>query len=437
MIQNTSVSALAILLVTAIPGLSDTKIVTSYITDGQTVTTTIYAKGQRVRYDYGKGLILLRQCDLKRMVQLDEQGKTYLSLPEEPSRPGSSPKAQVTDTGESKEMFGYSARHLTMTKATEGKKERTDTDGWYIDLKDMAVCSGQESGSESHGYPSGYTITTYGENGKPVSKVTMSVTAVVTDPLDAALFEIPAGYKDTGIQVVAAKPAGAVRIGTIPMQNQFSSQVQGAGPYNQLFAALRDAKLDVIPLGEGTQEGVEQKARDKQCDYILYTELASLEKPATGKLGGMLKKAGSVSHVTNGEAIEAHVNYRLVPVSGGSPVLASSAIGRMGGSINWKNTAILASNLLPMTMAVKFVGGSGALNPAMMNSLLSGNSAGASMSSVDPMMGGISMFLRAANLGPGSEGNASEAHAYAAAALSAALDVEAKAIVSQLKTSAR
>jgi hypothetical protein len=437
MTQNTSASVLAVLLVAAIPGLSDTKIVTSYTTDGQAVITTIYAKGQRVRYDYGKGLILLRQCDLKRMVQLDEQGKTFLSLPEEPAGVGSAPKTQVTDTGESKEMFGYSARHLKMTKVTEGKKERTDTDGWYMDLKDMAVCSGQDSHAETQGYPSEYTITTFGENGKPVSKVAMSVTAIAPDPLDAALFEIPAGYKDIGIQAVAEKPAGMVRIGTIPLQNQFSAQVQGAGPYNRLFAALRDAKLDVIPLGDATPEALEQKARDKQCDYILFTELASLEKPATNKIGGMLKKAGSVSHVTNGEAIEAHVNYRLVPVSGGTAVLNSSAIGRMGGSINWKNTAMLASNLLPMTMAAKFIGGSGALNPAMMSSLLSGNSAGSSMASVDPMMSGISMFLRAANLGQGGAANASEANAYAAAALTAALDLEAKAIVSQLKPAAK
>ena len=446
MLQSTSTGALAILLAAAVPGLSDTKIVTSYTTDGQAVITTIYAQGARVRYDYGKGLILLRQCDLKRMVQLDEQGKTYLSLPDQPSEEGRSPKAQVIDTGDRREIFGYSARHLKMTTISEGKadgkgegkKDRTETDGWYIDLKDMATCSGQDAGSQNQGYPLGYTITTYGENGKPSSKMAMSVTAVVTDPLDPALFEVPADYKDTGARTgdkaAAGKPANSVRIGAVPMQNQFSAQVNGAASYNQLFATLREAKLDVIALSGGTQEAIEQKARDTQCDYLLYTELAALEKPAAGKIGGMLHKAASVSHVSNGEAMEAHVNYRLIPVIGGSAVLSSSTIGRMGGSINWKNTAMLASNFLPMTMAAKFIGGSGALNPAMMNALLSGKGAGSSMTNMDPMMGGISMFLRAANLGPAGTGNAHETNVSAAAALAAALDLEAKAIVAQLKT---
>lgn len=283
----------------------------------------------------------------------------------------------------------------------------------------------------------GYTITTYGENGKPSSTVSMRVTAVTADRLDAALFEIPAGYKDAD-RTAAEKPAGAVRIGAPALQNKFSTQVQGAAPYNQLFATLREAKLDVIPLGDRTPDGIEQKARETQCDYVLYTELAGLEKPAAGKIGGMLHRAASISHVTNGEAVEAQVNYRLVPMNGASPVLASSAIGKMGGSINWKNTAMLASNFIPMTMAAKLIGGSGALNPAMMNALLSGKGGlGASMTSADPMMGGMSMFLRAVNLAPGGNGNANEANASAASALAAALDIEAKAIVAQLTTPSR
>ena len=121
MLRNTSAGATAILLLAAIPGLSDTKVMISYIADGQTAETTIYANGARVRYDYGKGMILLRQCDQKRMVQLDDQARTFLSLPMEQAGAEASSKAQVTDTGERKEIFGYAARHLKMTSTTEGK----------------------------------------------------------------------------------------------------------------------------------------------------------------------------------------------------------------------------------------------------------------------------------------------------------------------------
>jgi hypothetical protein len=92
-----------------------------------------------------------------------------------------------------------------------------------------------------------------------------------------------------------------------------------------------------------------------------------------------------------------------------------------------------------MTMAARFIGGSGALNPAMMSALLNGKggmgvSMGASMTSADPMMNGVSMFLSAVNLVPGGSANANQTNASAAAALAAALDIEAKAIVAQLKT---
>ena len=113
MLRNTSAGVTAILLLAAIPGLSDTKVMINYIADGQTAETSIYANGQRVRYDYGKGLILLRQCDRKRMVQLDDQARTFLSLPMEQAGAEASSKAQVTDTGERKEIFRHARYSLT------------------------------------------------------------------------------------------------------------------------------------------------------------------------------------------------------------------------------------------------------------------------------------------------------------------------------------
>jgi hypothetical protein len=420
---------------------ADVKITANYNNDGKASETTIYANGTRLRYEYGKGLVLLRQCDLSRIVQIDDKARTYMVMPAdlptggtaaEPAAPAGN--VEVTDTNEHKDMFGYPARHLKITESKEGKPERTETDGWYIDLKDMNSCSRPQT-SPQGGYPISYTVTTYGEGSKASSTVSMRVTALVTAPLDAALFEIPHGYAESTPQAAALKvppkAAGSIRIGTVPLATQSLQNVQGGAAYNQLVGQLQAAQFEVLPLPAGTSEGIQQKARENDCDYVLYTELSALDKPAAGKVGGFLHKAPGLSRMTGGDAMEAQVAYRLVPAGGGSPVIASSITGKTGSSFDWKSAALLASNVLPMTMAVRMLGG--AFNPAMMTAIMSGRGPGAALTSIDPMMGSLTMFLRATNGSSGLLGGAARNPPGADAAIGAALDQVGKAVIAQLK----
>ena len=449
MTNKTGVGALIVLLGAASAALCDTKLAAKYISDGQTTETKVFARGERLRYEYSEGLTLVRQCDQKRVIQIDDKAKTYLSLPAQ-KRDATGPQAKVTDTGEKKDMFGYKARHLKTVETTDGNK--TETDGWYIDLKDAAACNQEDTAGVNRGFPLSYTMTTSGENGKP-STFTMSVTSLTAAPLDAALFEVPAGYTDSSPKVAdpkSTKTPGVTRIGVVAMHNQSPGQNQSSVPYEHLLAQLQDAKFDVVPLAGGSPEAIAQKAQDWQCDYILYSDTAAAEKPAAGgKIGGFLHKAPGISRVTGGETVEARVDYRLVPAGGGSPVLASSATGKSGGNFNWKAAASLASNVVPMAMAAKMMGGGGMLNPSMMNALMGGHGAGGPVMGMDPMMSGMSMFLRGANpmLGgaganpmmapganamPGMAGAAKQPGA-AETAVAAALDQEAKAVIAQLK----
>lgn len=429
------------------PACSDVKITANYNTDGKSSETTIYANGTRLRYDYRKGLVLLRQCDVNRIVQVDDKAHTYLILPgEQPAAARASSqqapptgKVEVTDTNERKDMFGYTARHLKVTDLAEGKHERTETDGWYIDLKEVGSCARQEVHSAADGYPVSYTITSFGENGKAASTVSMRVTSLLTAPLDAAVFEVPRGYAETTPQSAATKVAqkapGSTRIGAVALDNQAAQKLQGNTGYSQLIAQLQSAQLDVVPLAGGTPDTVQQKALEADCDYVLYTDLAALDKPATGKVGGFLHKAPGIGHMTGGDVLEAHVSYRLVPAGGGSPVLSSAVTGKTGNSFDWKSAALLASNVLPMTMAARMVGG--AFNPAMMSTLMSGQGSGAALMSMDPMMGSLTMLLRATNGSGvllGGQAGPAQNPAAAEAALAAALDQEAKAIITQLKS---
>jgi hypothetical protein len=451
MMNKSGVGALIVLLGAASAALCDTQLVAKYTSDGQTTETKVFAKGERLRYEYSEGLTLVRQCDQKRVIQIDDKATTYLSLPAQKRDPAGT-QSKVADTGEKKDMFGYKARHLKTLETSDGNK--TETDGWYIDLKEAEACSQEDAGGVNRGFPLSYTMTTSAENGKP-STFIMSVTALTAAPLEAALFEIPAGYTDsspkTGAGKSSTKTPGVTRIGVVAIRNRSTGQNQSSVPYEHLLAQLQDAKFDVVPLADGSPEAIAQKAQDWQCDYILYSDAAAAEKPAAGgKIGGFLHKAPGIGRVTGGETIEARSDYRLVPAGGGSPVLASSATGKSGGNFNWKAAASLASNVVPMAMAAKMMSGGGMMNPTMMNALMGGHGNGGPIMGMDPMMSGMSMFLRGANpmlggggtnpimgaLGanamPGMDGGAKQPGA-AETAIAAALDQEAKAVIAQLK----
>ena len=67
------------------------------------------------------------------------------------------------------------------------------------------------------------------------------------------------------------------------------------------------------------------EAKAKQCAYILYTDIATLKAPSTGKkIGGFLGRATGVDNGGGGKA-EARLDFRLLPAGSSSPTIQSSA----------------------------------------------------------------------------------------------------------------
>jgi hypothetical protein len=207
---------------------------TSYTTDGQKTETVTFVKGARERFEF-QDMILLKQHDEKRNIQISRAANTYLVTPEgAPSAPpvaagaaAAPPKAPgvvvvsttIVDTGERKAMFGQQARHVKtmidkqpMPGACDATKQRIETDGWYIDApKAMAaqpqadpgrseaagVCLDQINATHNGdpavlGFPIAYTTTVTADANKP-AVVSMEVTEFEMTTLDAALFEVPPG----------------------------------------------------------------------------------------------------------------------------------------------------------------------------------------------------------------------------------------------------
>lgn len=111
-------------------------------------------------------IVTIKRCDLDQVFVLNLDDREYMSMPvpKPPSRAAllaraaqqsstaNAPQPTVLiettteDTGERKEMFGYTARHVITTRKqiplVESSQipQETVTDGWYIDLGTVVPC---------------------------------------------------------------------------------------------------------------------------------------------------------------------------------------------------------------------------------------------------------------------------------------------------------
>lgn len=244
-----SVSLTVALLCSASIVLADVKITTKSTAGGQSMTMTTYIKGSRQRTE-GAGYTSIYQCDLKRSIQINDKTRTYLVTPlagangAAAGAPASGPAAgkarrggvvtyttSATDTGERKQVLGLTARHIktrTVIKASEGAcnpmNMEMETEGWYVDLPGGLECATGGSGAPVFpvdqsdcvdevrfktegnvklGYPVETTTRMKFNTGDEVEAIAMptssssqEVVDVSTATLDAALFDVPAGYRE-------------------------------------------------------------------------------------------------------------------------------------------------------------------------------------------------------------------------------------------------
>ena len=237
-------------------------------------------KGQRTRdvtQTPAGATVSLRQCDLKRTVTLNDQSQSYLVVndpqdaaaaraaalvtgapaPEAEKKSGGhiDVNSTITDTGERKPIFGLTARHLKMKiveKSSDDACTKVDqtfeVDGWYADLgKDVASCTSvappvrqsqgcqdaiveHHSGSGKAGYPLMQNVTMHNPDGTSMV-VSINVTEVSKAPLDAALFDVPASYKQVNsLAELQGMPQVPQNIGQAQAQAQAQAAGQGYNP---------------------------------------------------------------------------------------------------------------------------------------------------------------------------------------------------------------
>ncbi|HEV7743765.1 MAG TPA: hypothetical protein VGO56_02105 [Pyrinomonadaceae bacterium] len=403
------------------PVKNDLKITYRTTTSGQPMETTTMLKGTRERSEmklgYGRDIINVTQCDLKRTIQISDSARKYVITPmetvdavprpttaggtSEPSRRGGVVTYTTTavDTGERKEMFGFQARHIKTTLSIESSpdacnpmKQRMETDGWYIDFSFGLNC---DVGHTSMGMPSaraggcrdtvrfnrqgaartGYalqeTTTSYGPDGRVAFSSTKEVVELSREPLDAALFDIPAGYVEAAssqelyampsmAEMTAqmakgqspsddeqssptnsnnAKALGSIRVGVVQINNKTDRSISQDSLRGRLLAEIQEKGVEAVALNAISPREAEVEAKAKQCDFILYTDLTGLKTSAAKKVGGFLGRATGIG--SGGvDKTEAKIEFQLFAVGETTARLRSSATAKEEGDETSVGTAL-------------------------------------------------------------------------------------------------
>jgi len=241
---RTAISVCCLLTITGIAS-ADTKIKSRQTSGGQTYENTSYIKGKRQRSETNNGqMVVIQQCDLRRNIQIMPAAKAYMIQPyDEPStttpttanntsqptavKKGGVVTSTVTtkDTGERKQMFGYTARHIITTMEIKSSPDACSTvnnkmeiEGSYIDAAFALDCDSNRAytphlpkaggggcrdryetktiGMAKKGFPVWEKTTMIGPNGMESFSTTNEVLEFSQATLDASLFDVPEGYRE-------------------------------------------------------------------------------------------------------------------------------------------------------------------------------------------------------------------------------------------------
>ncbi|MCZ2079686.1 MAG: hypothetical protein LC130_32355 [Bryobacterales bacterium] len=452
---------------------ADVRVKSKYTASGQTTESVMYSNGVRQRFEYGD-VAIINQCDLRRLVQVNDKAKLY-ALTSTGARAQAPAEAQprkggvvtytasVTETGEKKQMFGHAARRLKtlMVKepgsgACDTRAERVETDGWYIDVPTPLTCASthqadsvppaggcsdeiqhKTNGADAAGYALEYTMNSPAVQDRPAVSMHMQVLEFSTDPIPAAMFDVPAGYREVpahelmaaagqgGPQISSGSPprsGGSPRIGLAPVSNRSGHAIPDAMLQQHLAAHLTAAGLDAVPV---------QSAACPDCDYLLASDLVEVKKSAIGKLGGLLSRAPGMQAAVPKETYQARVEVRLTTAATNTPLLVSSLKSKQG-AFDLRQMMSLASGVTRVAMFshLMLLRSAFGFDPRLLDAyrVMGTGNASSVLRGIDP---GLSVLARITS-GMQAQG-AVQGQAEAMAAASDALQQAANAVAAELK----
>jgi hypothetical protein len=297
----------------------------------------------------------ITQCDLKRRIQINDRKQFYFVEPFEtpetesaarPARPAQAATTgparkggtmtitySVRDTGERKLMFGLQARHLVTTQEMESSvdscngpsKTKVEYDGWYADFAADFNCStasapyapsggrmpkpdcidrfiARGSGTAPKGMMLEGTMKLYGTDGSVQMSQTTETLELNRDTLDAALFDIPQGYR----QAASSQDLYTVSMPTFGGDRSSDRPTSTRVNVNPMMPPTVAKSVVLSVSGAGTNqtqvEGyVRSKLADKglrtvsgTADYTVNINFRQIKESTAGKVGGIFGKVTGV-----------------------------------------------------------------------------------------------------------------------------------------------
>jgi len=435
----------AIALLASVPSIAaaDVKVRTKTTTGALSTQSITWIKGARLRSSPGIGLDTIDQCDLSRTVLVNDKAKVFMvqpkagsdttvgnsqtphvvTMPSEKKHEGkhgvTTYTTTVIDTGERRQIFGFTARRLKLTTVGESSsdacnpvKTKMESDGWYIDFDINAGCrenlspDSQAQNSKSDcgdelvyktigdakvGFPVLQTVTTKGQDGR-TQTTTTEVLELSQETLDAKLFDVPPDYKlvnsyselaangansasaaqsdpssfleqfgiDPGSAngvpaTIEPKKTGAIRIGVATPENKSDRKFFNPGLRDKLIAAIGGGNIEAIPLRARSEADAQPEATQHDCDYLLFTDIETIKKSAAGGMFGKVSKLTGANPLN--DKYEGKVAFRLYAAGNAAPVTSSAESAKSGGGLNAMSVLQMGMMFSPMMMAGGIGGG--------------------------------------------------------------------------------
>jgi hypothetical protein len=333
-------AVLVICLISSTAAFADIKIKTRQTAGGQTSENTTYIKGKRQRSEMMDGkMINITQCDLRRDVQIMPDGKVYMVNPfgdaaaqedKTVSQSQTTTKLETggtvtmtyttKDTGERRQMFGYTAKHLIITMesvaspdACSKNNSKMVMDGWYIDATwyfqcDRGYANGytpksqragcqdkylmKQVGTANRGYPVLEKMTMYDESGREMMTSLSEVVELSQATLEASLFDVPQGFREVK--------------DSSELYASMSSQSSSQSSYSSTTSSKNGGDYDA-PSNSGMSRNVKNMSKSDES----VSSTVGAKKEGTVRIGLAGVKTGAIGEGLNATELAGAIQSTL------------------------------------------------------------------------------------------------------------------------------
>ncbi len=409
--------AVILTFASAVTTLADVTVREKQTMSGQTMENTTYIKGKRQRTETMSGaMVSITQCDARREIRINPALQTYSITPFDDSGATRGSVAPVTgragapverggtvtmtstirDTGETKQMFGYTARHIltnvvfaSSPDACSVNNTRIETDGWYIDdnfgfdCGDTAARYKMPAMNSQSGCRDRYVTKTLGTARKGLALIentaifsgedgqgfrfSKEVVELSKAELDPALFDIPEGYSLASDDGAVSNPAlaglpGVRPRGTVPTSSTASLPVPSDETPSTSIGAKREGVLRV-GIGNMRVTAVEESISSEDlASAFRATFIKNLSSPSVEVvlLEGQTPSAieaeaksyecdfviyGEIAHKKGGSGFGSMLGKVVAPAAGSAAAGATGTAAGVAASQAVSAAMISASNI--------------------------------------------------------------------------------------------